>query len=171
MTPTTPPVVTIVGSSDAGKTTVAVFLIEALTERGYAVAAIKHCPHGHDVDRRASDTHRMYTAGATAVIASSPDRTTRVDRTTENSLLEVPGLPSPIEADIVIAEGFKRSKLPKVLVEGEGGGVPAVENAIALVGNDRNISAPRYYHLDELTELAALVEERFLLPSENDTLK
>ena len=162
MTAAMPPVVTIVGNSDAGKTTVAVFLIEALTEKGYTVAAMKHCPHGHDVDRRGSDTHRMYTAGAATVIASSPGHTTRVDRTSLDPSLEDMALPFPVEADIVIAEGFKTTRAPKVLVEGKGGRVPEVENVIAVVGSERRPSAPHYYRLDELAELATLVEERFL---------
>ena len=163
---TATPVVTIVGNSNSGKTTVAVFLIEALTEKGYTVAAIKHCPHGHDVDRRGSDTHRMYSAGATTVIAGSPGRTTRVDRASLDPSLDLSGYPLPVEADIVIAEGFKTSLLPKVLVEGDDGKAPSIENVIAVVGSDRRTSAPDYYHRDELSELATLVENRFLVPPE-----
>ena len=63
----TTPVIAVVGYADSGKTTVAAALIQILSGEGYEVAAVKHCPHGHDVDREGSDTQRMGQAGAAAV--------------------------------------------------------------------------------------------------------
>lgn len=69
-----PPVVAVVGYSDSGKTRVAAALIELLSARGYRIAAIKHCLHGHQPARPHSDSERLYERGAVAVIASSPDK-------------------------------------------------------------------------------------------------
>ncbi|HJN88027.1 MAG: molybdopterin-guanine dinucleotide biosynthesis protein B [Dehalococcoidia bacterium] len=131
-----PPVVAVVGNSNSGKTTVAESLIAALAARGYRVAAIKHCPHGHDINRAQSDTHRMFEAGASTVIASSPDQRTRVDRTGGDTPLEsiISTLGSGV--DLVVAEGFKNSAVPKVLVV-RGGPPPPVENVIATVGDSQ----------------------------------
>ena len=132
-----PPVVAVVGNSNSGKTTVAESLIAALAARGYRVAAIKHCPHGHDINRAQSDTHRMFEAGANTVIASSPDQRTRVDRTDGDTPLEsiISTLGSGV--DLVVAEGFKQSAVPKVLVV-RGGSPPTVENVIATVGDSQD---------------------------------
>ena len=73
------PVITIVGYSNSGKTTVATELIRILDEMGYKIAAVKHCPHGHDIDREGSDTQRMALAGASAVVSVSPDKLTRIE--------------------------------------------------------------------------------------------
>ncbi len=67
-----PPIVAVVGLSDSGKTNVAASLVAALAGQGYRVAAVKHCPHGHESDRPSSDTDRLYEAGAVTVAASSP---------------------------------------------------------------------------------------------------
>ena len=62
------PVVTIVGYSDSGKTTVASALIRALTGEGYRIAYIKHSPHGHESDKPGSDTDRQRDAGAALAV-------------------------------------------------------------------------------------------------------
>lgn len=44
----------------------ATYLVQALAEEGYRVAAIKHCHLGLQVDRSDSDTYRLYRSGAGA---------------------------------------------------------------------------------------------------------
>ena len=110
------PVVAVVGYSDSGKTKVASSLIKTLTDEGYRVAAVKHCPHGHAADLANSDTDRLYKAGAVAVVASSPARLTRFERVTLDSSLESIVSTMGDRIDLVVAEGFKSSAVPKVLV-------------------------------------------------------
>ena len=132
-----PPVVVVAGNSNSGKTRIAESLIAALVARGYRVAAIKHCPHGHDIDRSKSDTNRMFEAGAATVIAASPDKRTRVDKTNEDTPLK--SIVSTLGAgvDLVVAEGFKTSAFPKLLVVDGAPPPPSVENVIATVGDGR----------------------------------
>lgn len=154
-----PPVVAVVGTSKSGKTTVASALVRILSAKGYRVAAVKHCPHGHDIDRTASDTDRLYKAGAVAVIASSPGKRTRIER--------VAGLDSLVasfggEVDLVIAEGFTASDVPKVLVVNGGSGASSLANVIATVGEgpggrDSSIHSP-----EDLEELAAILRKKLL---------
>ncbi len=129
------PVIAVVGNSNSGKTTVAESLIAVLVARGYRVAGIKHCPHGHDIDRSKSDTNRMFEAGAATVIASSPGQRTRVDRTNGDAPLD--SIVSTLGAglDLVVAEGFKTNTVPKVLVVRGESPPPSVENVIATVGD------------------------------------
>ena len=48
--------VSVVGSSGAGKTTLIEKLLKELRKRKYAVAAVKHCPHGFDLDVEGKDS-------------------------------------------------------------------------------------------------------------------
>ncbi|NHN43241.1 molybdopterin synthase [Halorubellus sp. JP-L1] len=56
-------VVSVVGASDAGKTTVVEALVDRLAERG-SVGTIKHLTHDPDVDTDGKDTARHRAAGA-----------------------------------------------------------------------------------------------------------
>ena len=156
------PVVAIVGYSNSGKTEVACSLVRSLTDAGHKVAAVKHCPHGHDLDRAGSDTDRLAGAGATITVACSPGKVTRVEQVDEE-----PPLQSIVDAfgddvDLVIAEGFKHSSVPKVLVANGGGQAPQVSNVVAVVGDrPRDCGAPVYCH-DELEDLTAYLSDRFL---------
>ena len=66
------PIVSIVGKSGAGKTTLIEKMIPELKKRGYRVATIKHDVHGFDIDHEGKDSWRHKKAGAHATIISSP---------------------------------------------------------------------------------------------------
>ncbi len=160
----TPPVVTIVGPSNSGKTRVAVALIEILTGRGYRIAAIKHCPHGHDTDRPYSDSDRLYQAGAATAIASSPDRRTLVERVDHDGSLN--SLVSSVgpRVDLVIAEGFKGSLAPKILVTSSGQMAPQVQGVFGTVECNGEASATPAYTFEDMDNLATLIQRMFLAP-------
>ena len=157
-----PPVVAVVGYSNSGKTRVAASLIEILTERGYRVAAIKHCPHGHDAERQDSDSDRLYRMGAVAVIASSPDKRSLVERVHQDSSLASLASSFATPPDLVVAEGFKTSSVPKILVEDGERLADSVADIIATVGGDEEELGVPDYAIEDLDALANLVEKEFL---------
>lgn len=161
------PAVTIVGNSGSGKTRVAYALIRAMTGRGYRVAAIKHASHGHSADRAGSDSARFTEAGARRVMVSSPDRITCFIQVPGEQAIEELLLGLPPSIDVVIAEGFKRSSLPKILVLGGAELRPPVSGVIASAGDDpaaADGSCPRY-RFDEMTLLADQVEREIVTAS------
>lgn len=156
-----PPVVAIVGNSNSGKTRVATSLIATLSGQGYRIAAVKHCPHGHEVDRANSDTDRLHKAGAVAVVASSPDKLTRFEKADGDSSLE--RIVSSMDGcvDMIIAEGFKASAAPKVLVVSERPH-PVVEDAVAVVCDTPGTWGLPRYGFEDLDLLAEQLRQQFL---------
>jgi molybdopterin-guanine dinucleotide biosynthesis adapter protein len=109
-----PPVITIVGHSNSGKTTLIEKLIPELKRRGYRVGTIKHTHHGFSMDQKGKDTYRHRDAGADAVLAASPGQIAIVKSIAEFSIDSL--LPYFQDMDIVLVEGFKQEKKPKIEV-------------------------------------------------------
>jgi molybdopterin-guanine dinucleotide biosynthesis protein B len=108
-----PPVLAISGPSGSGKTRLLVRLIPALAERGLRVAALKHSGHDHPLDRRGKDTARLRAAGAEAVVIQTPGGMALFGPPRE----DVDGLVALLPpVDLVLAEGWKSSRLPKLEV-------------------------------------------------------
>ena len=99
------PIVRVMGKPGFGKTRLMVALVRELKAWGYRVAAIKHCPHGHQLDQQGKDSARLLETGADAVMAASPGQVTLVRVPRERGL---PDLVADLgdECDIVLAEGF-----------------------------------------------------------------
>ena len=153
------PVIAISGFSNSGKTRVATSLVRILNARGYRVGAVKHCHDGFDVDRPESDTAQLDRAGAVVVMASAPGRVHVTERTREDPSLEsLLGRFEDGDVDVIIAEGFKSSGVPKVLVIGAGRTYPDAVNVFAVVG-DRNPGgpAPPTFAFDESEKLVDMI--------------
>lgn len=160
----TVPTIGVVGFSDSGKTRVASALVRALSARGYRVAAFKHAPHGHEPSPPGKDSDKLCAAGAQEVAVSSPGMVTRtVMRSGDRTLEELAaGLTTPL--DIVIAEGFKASNVPKVVVESCEPLTPYPSHVFAVVGDASSAPAGvAAFAIDQMEGLATLVEERFLV--------
>lgn len=110
------PIVSIVGTSDSGKTTLLEKLIPELVKKGYRVATIKHDVHGFEVDREGKDSWRHKKAGSTTTIISSPHKIAVISDTDRDLSLEEIRAKYIQDADIIISEGYKRESYPKVEV-------------------------------------------------------
>ena len=109
-----PPIVSIVGQSESGKTTLIEKLIPLLTQRGYRIGTIKHTHHAVDIDRSGKDSARHRTAGAETVMLASPGRIAMFKATASESL---DGLIRYFDdVDLLITEGYKRENKPKIEV-------------------------------------------------------
>jgi len=67
-----PPVISVVGKSGVGKTTVLEKVIREIKRRGHKVGTVKHDTHGFDVDKPGKDSWRHARAGSDAVVISGP---------------------------------------------------------------------------------------------------
>lgn len=109
------PVVSFVGKSDSGKTTLLEKVIKELKSKGIRLAIIKHDAHSFDIDKPGKDTWRHAQAGADIVAISSPAKMSIIEKVDkELTLDEVIAKISNV--DIILTEGFKRENKPKIEV-------------------------------------------------------
>ncbi|MDL2275227.1 molybdopterin-guanine dinucleotide biosynthesis protein B [Desulfosarcina sp. OttesenSCG-928-G10] len=107
-----PPVVSIVGKSESGKTTLIEKLIPVLKSRGLRIGVVKHAHHGFDLDQKGKDSERHQAAGAEVVMVASPDRIAMVRKMENPRLSDL--IPFFGDVDLLISEGFKTDKAPKI---------------------------------------------------------
>ena len=110
------PVVSFVGNSGAGKTTILEKVVRELKGRGYRVAVIKHVHHDFQIDHAGKDSWRFTQAGSDSVVIASATKLALIERRTAEPPLD--DLVTMVEgrADIVLTEGFRGGGKPQVLV-------------------------------------------------------
>jgi molybdopterin-guanine dinucleotide biosynthesis protein B len=113
-----PPVISIVGRKNSGKTTLTVALAAELRRRGLQVASMKHGHHEFEIDRQGSDSWRhFHEGGVEAVLYVTTGKVALIARR--------PGAePDPEELirryfgdlglDLVLVEGYKHGPFPKI---------------------------------------------------------
>lgn len=159
-----PPLVAIVGNSDTGKTTLIEKLVPELKKRGYSVGTIKHTHHGFTMDQAGKDTYRHQAAGADTVVAVSPRRIAIVKTSTQNSLEAA--LPFLEDRDVILVEGFKGGRCPKIeIFRKAAGGQPVCmddPHLLALVA-DVDIETPLpVFGLDDVDPIVNFIEQKLL---------
>ena len=106
----------ITGWKNSGKTTLVERLVAHFTARGLTVATVKHAHHAFDPDQPGKDSHRHRMAGAAQVLVASRHRWALMTElrggTPEPTLDEL--LPHLAPADLVLVEGYKRDRHPKI---------------------------------------------------------
>ncbi len=106
----------VVGWKNGGKTTLVERLVAEIAGRGFRVSTVKHAHHGFDVDRPGRDSWRHREAGAAQVLVSSRRRWALMTELggddPELTLDELLARLSP--ADLVLVEGYKRDRHPKI---------------------------------------------------------
>ena len=112
-----PPMVAVIGKKHSGKTTLTVRLCAELHRRGHRVMTIKHGSHTFNIDPATTDTYRHYHEGnAERVAMAAPDKFALIVRWSDELEPEEIAARHMADADIVVCEGFKRSRLPKIEV-------------------------------------------------------
>ncbi|HWG76887.1 MAG TPA: molybdopterin-guanine dinucleotide biosynthesis protein B [Steroidobacteraceae bacterium] len=154
----------IAGWSGSGKTTLLTRLLPLLRSRGLRVATLKHAHHSFDVDLPGKDSYVHRKAGAGEVIISSARRWVQMHEIGEDgreaTLPELLARLSP--CDLVLVEGFKRERYPKIEVFRSALGKPplyAQDELIVAIASDPLLSATPLpcAHLDDIPAVADLV--------------
>ncbi|MFH1486200.1 MAG: molybdopterin-guanine dinucleotide biosynthesis protein B [Chloroflexota bacterium] len=168
-----PPIVSIVGRSNAGKTTLLEKLVAELKGRNRRLATIKHDVHGFDMDTPGKDSWRHAQAGSDAVVISSPSKLALIMQTGHDSDLDDIARLLGEEYDIIITEGYKSRTAPKIEVhrKGMGEGLLSTPDELIAVATDEPLDVPVWQcSLDDISELADLVERTFISPREPEAV-
>jgi len=167
------PIISIVGRSKSGKTSLIEQLIPEFIKRGYRVATIKH--HGNDfpIDHEGKDSWRHKAAGAHTVVISSPQKIALIEDSPHDLSLDELATRFIRGADIIIAEGFKREGHPKVEVFRKEIHphplAPELENVIAVVSDvSLTIDIP-CLGINDIKGIADLIEGQFITKIRKNT--
>jgi molybdopterin-guanine dinucleotide biosynthesis protein B len=156
--------ISVVGRSNVGKTTLLEKLVRELKRRGYNLATIKHVASDFDLDHPGKDSWRFAKAGSDAVVLSSPRELALIRPVKRETTLEELLHLVNEGFDLILIEGFKNSRLPKIEVHRKelGGLVTSPEELVALVTDERLDVAVPQFSPDEVEALADLIEKRSL---------
>jgi molybdopterin-guanine dinucleotide biosynthesis protein B len=160
------PIISIVGKSDSGKTTLIEKLVPELTRRGYRVATVKHDVHGFEVDREGKDSWRHKQAGAHTVIISSPQKIALIRDVEKDSTLDEIRRRWVQDVDLLLSEGYKKDVQPKIEVFRKEKHKKLLctkkDNLIAIVSDRKfNVGVP-CFHLEDMKGLSNFIEKEFL---------
>ncbi len=158
-------IISIVGKSDAGKTTLLESLITELKRRGYKVAIVKHSHHADDLDTATKDTWRFTRAGSELSAINSLDNLAiyrHMDhyfdpQEISNFILW--------DYDIILTEGFKGSSYPKIEVHRHEQGRELItdpQQLLAVVTDEPlDVKVPQFSR-DDMHGIADLIEKTII---------
>jgi molybdopterin-guanine dinucleotide biosynthesis protein B len=164
-----PPIVSIIGISESGKTTLMEKLIRELKSRNYRVATVKHTAEEATLDKPGKDTWRHLQAGSeVTVLASENGMVMMKPVTSEGTLDEIARLFGE-DYDIILAEGFKQSDTPKIEVHRKNVGPPLkdIKRIIAIASDEPLDTKTRQFSLDDVKGLVDFIEDGFIKPRGN----
>lgn len=160
-----PPVISIVGKSKTGKTTLLESLVAELKGRGYRVATVKHNHHDFELDRPGKDSWRYAQAGSDAVVISSPHKLALIKpQDHDASIEEILNLLGE-EFDIVLIEGFRMGHAPKIEVHRKGlkeGLLCTLEELIAIVTDEPIDADVPQFSIGDASQITDLIEARLM---------
>jgi len=105
-------ILSIVGKSNSGKTTLIEKLIPVLVSKGLKVAVVKHAHKGFELDIEGKDSERIFRAGADVAIVSD-DKLALIQR--KGDLKKVLNLLNGY--DLILTEGFSKEQYPKIAMD------------------------------------------------------
>lgn len=161
------PILSIIGKSSSGKTTLLEKLIPELKRRGYRIATVKHHSHpGFEIDQPGKDTWRHAQAGSDHVVIAAPDKIASIRRLDQPLTLDqiAAGIS---DVDLVLTEGFKRAGKPAIEVLRADNGLEMVsdpEQLRAVVSDTQIEAGVPQFGLEDVSGLADWIVATFLNP-------
>jgi molybdopterin-guanine dinucleotide biosynthesis protein B len=162
------PIISIVGKSDSGKTTLIEKLVPELTRRGYRIATVKHDVHGFEVDREGKDSWRHKQAGAHTVVISSPKKVALIRDVEKDLTLEEIREKLIQDVDLILSEGYKKDVQPKIEIFRKEKHKELLctkeDNLIAIVSDKKFRVGVSCFFLDDVKGVADFIEKKYLQP-------
>jgi len=137
------PLVGFAAFSGTGKTTLLLKLLPLLKAAGLRIAVVKHAHHSFEMDQPGKDSYRLRTAGADETLVAAKCRIGWIRECPENLeeplLSEVLSVLEPDRLDLVLVEGFKAERFPKIELHRPGMGRPLLfpkDTSIVAIATD-----------------------------------
>jgi molybdopterin-guanine dinucleotide biosynthesis protein B len=161
-----PPIVSIIGRTNSGKTTLVEKLVSEIKRRGYRVATIKHAQEIHFEPGK--DSGRHIQAGSEATVVVTPQEAVLIKPVATGVKLEEIARLLGEDYDIILAEGFKQADQPKIEIR-YGGKEPLVniKKLIAVVSEGVVEGGIRRFTPDDAGGIVDLLERDFIRPQRN----
>lgn len=153
------PLISFVGYSNSGKTTLLIKVIHKLKNRGYKIAIIKHDGHDFEIDHKGTDTWKHRQAGADIVCIASAKKVAMIQTLAQPPVLDdiIRGITN---VDLILTEGFKQEEKPQIEVHRQG--VECIglnKNRIALVADQQIYTGVPYFTLEDVDKIADFLED------------
>ncbi len=155
-------IISFVGKSSSGKTTLLEKVIAELKKRGHKVAIVKHSHHKDDLDTAEKDTWRFTKAGSELSAINSLDHLAIYRRMDE--FFDPQDIANYVlwDFDILLTEGFKGSSYPKIEVHRaeQGDELLTDPKLLLAVVTDKPlaIKVPQFSH-DDIKSIADIIEK------------
>ncbi len=137
----------VVGWKNAGKTGLMERLVNEITGRGFTVSTVKHAHHSFDVDHEGKDSYRHRQAGATEVLLASANRFALMHELRDEDEPTLDALLTKLSpVDLVLVEGYKRDRHPKVEAHRSVTGNPLIapeDDTVRAVASDTELDLDR----------------------------
>jgi molybdopterin-guanine dinucleotide biosynthesis protein MobB len=158
----------VTGWKNSGKTGLMERLITEFTARGLSVSSIKHAHHSFDIDHPGRDSYRHRDAGARQVLLASRNRWALMHELRdedEPSLGDLLKQLSPV--DLVLIEGYKRDRHPKIEAHRKETGQPLIapeDETIVAVASDTLVTIDRpVLDLNDTASIANFIAQQLKL--------
>jgi len=167
-------IISFVGKSSSGKTTLLEKVIAELKKRGHKVAIVKHSHHKDDLDTAEKDTWRFTQAGSALSAINSLDHLAIYRRMDE--FFDPRDIADYVlwDFDILLTEGYKSSDYPKIEVHRGEQGDKLITNPSLLIAvvTDKplDVKVPQFSH-DDIKGIADMIEKTAALQRSDTELK
>ncbi|MDX8392574.1 MAG: molybdopterin-guanine dinucleotide biosynthesis protein B [Mariprofundaceae bacterium] len=158
------PILSFVGRSNSGKTTLMEKLVSGLVAKGLRIATIKHSHHQPEMDTPGKDSWRHKQAGAAASLLVGPERMLMVKDVAEQLTPQLLAARYFADFDLLLVEGYAgmdgakieivRRERSQALRYPEDAGLIAVVTDIPELGT----ICPRF-DLDDVPSLSAFIQK------------
>lgn len=151
-------VIGLAGWSGAGKTTLLTRLIPYLIAEGLRVSVIKHAHHDFDVDVPGKDSWVHRQTGAAEVLVSSSRRWALMHELRGGDEPKLPGLLAKMSrVELVVVEGFKSERYPKIEVHRAANGKPPLfPHDPGIVGIATDVTIETSLPVAQINDIAAI---------------
>lgn len=155
------PIISIIGKSNSGKTTLLEKVIAELKRRNYRVGTVKHHSHrGFEIDKPGKDSWRHAQAGSDHVVLVAPDKLASIKLLQEEiSLDEIAATMQDV--DVILTEGFKHAGKPTIEIlraERSRELLCSPDTLLAVVTNFELETAVPHYNWNDIDGITGLIE-------------